>query len=227
MKTLLLCFAFLLPAIIAPAQDTTIHNRGLALFWEPSSMFSVYNGSIATFGLEKSLGEAFALNGSIGAYIAGNGNTIRPHGYKIKAAIKAYLPEDQGLRTYLALEYCYKDVHYTYEDEMESTRETVQYHVQKYKTRVSLLYGAVIPMHKIFLDGFVGAGIGYKYVSNDINPDQLNDFYHWHEGFIQSFSDGATACATFDICLGVRVGLRFFNKHHKDDEDYGYYNYDY
>ncbi len=201
------------PAFAKRGTDFYGTRRPFGLFVEPTALVSLYNSGAARFGVE------IPVMHDIGLVYT---NCLYKDGYGFKAAIKAYsdvemvTPKSGLLRTadkrfYVSLEYYYKAYQYDNTDSVKAPPYGERtYHVEKFATTVSIQIGVITTGSGLYYDWYVGLGLRVKTVNNDLKDGESDNFYHWHEGFVTSYTDSkAHDQVGPHISLGLRVGWRY------------------
>jgi hypothetical protein len=137
-----------------------------------------------------------------------------------RANLKYYLAHTRGQKEqpYLALEYGYKTQSYQGSDNLSAypggqPGPAINYPVYKFVNTVSIKFGRTTCYHKwLYTDVYCGVGLRYKVAWNNLTTDQISRLYHWHEGFIESYSNSAGRGFTAALSLGAKIGYRF--RHH-------------
>lgn len=137
------------------------------------------------------------------------------NGFMGKADAKCYLNNEfkdgkMEEKSYLAIEYAYKRQVYTANDSLKSVMKNLDYSVYKFVNILNLKIGfTATRARSYYMDAYCGIGIRYRVVNNNLTSDQIADLYHWHEGFIDNFTNSSAHGISPSISLGWKIGYRY------------------
>lgn len=179
------------------------------MYLMPCQLLNLSYASGIILGAEINIYKSVSASVEGGTFFQGTGNTA-------KVNLKYYLPLNEidgryEIRHYVALEYAYKNQQYGVSDKIEGPpKQDVNYTEDKFISTGNLKVGSSWSRKKSwFMDFYVGAGVRYRVVRNTLTPYELDHIYHWHEGFIDRFTNSSCNGFCPSITIGWKVGYRF------------------
>lgn len=203
----LVAFLLVLVGHSSFAQKEVVYKSPSAFYIMPCQLLSGTYASGFTVGAEFRLTKRYSF--SI------EGGPFYEPGYMFKTDIKYYLNGHKdghfAVKKYFGLEYAYKQQDYKVHDELTTPpKPGIDYSVYKFVNTGYLKYGMTISRPRSFyMDAYVGLGIRYRVVHNNLTAAQKDDLYHWHEGFVDSYTNGNARGFAPAISIGWKIGFRY------------------
>jgi hypothetical protein len=200
-------FIFVVSVFLAGGVYAKRLTPPYAIYVMPCQVISGTYASGFTVGTEFQVYKRFSLTLE--------GGPFYEPGYMAKGNIKYYLngfkDGKMEIKKYFAIEYAYKEQNYTAHDELKTPpKPKIDYSVYKFTNTVNLKVGFVATRkHSYYMDAYVGLGIRYRIVQNDLTQAQVDDLYHWHEGFVDSYTNANARGFAPSVTIGWKIGFRY------------------